>query len=153
MAWFGQAFKHETDHCEADEGCDGCGMAFKVSHQTSVSTDPGEGPLDDPSFWQHDEAVEIGTFDDLDLPATGGRYDRGHFRSLISSIGEDPFNKRKPPSGLAQQITRAVAILDIGWKNTHAEQKAEGVDEDVTLAARNLLARIEALRVQRRAPF
>lgn len=128
-------------------------MTFKVPHQSTVSADPGKGPLDDPSFWQHHEAVEIRTFDDFDLPATGGGYDRGHFRSLISGIGVDPLNKRKPPSSLTQQITRAVAILDIGGKNAHAEQKAEGVDEDVTLAARNLLARIKALQVQRRAPF
>lgn len=153
MAWFGQAFEHETDHREADEGCDGCGMTLEVPHQSSVSADPGEGPLDDPSFWQHDEAVEVGTLDDLDLPVTGGGHDRGHFRPLISSIGEDSLNKRKSPPGLAQKITRAVAILDIGGKNTYAEQEAERVDEDVTLATRNLLARIEALRVQRRPPF
>ena len=153
MGWFGQAFKHETDHGEANEGYDGCSMTFEVPHQPSVSADPGEGPLDDPSFWQHHKAVEIGTFDDLDLPGSGGRHHRGHFRPLIPRIGEDPLNKRKPPPGLAQQITRAVAILNIGGKNAHAEQKAERVDQDVTLAARNLLARIEALRVQRRPPF
>jgi len=77
-------------------------VTFKVPHQTPVSADPSEGPLDDPSFWQHDEAVEIGTFHDLDFPATGGGYDRGHFGSLISSIGEDPFNKWKSPPGLTQ---------------------------------------------------
>jgi hypothetical protein len=32
-------------------------------------------------------------------------------------------------------------------------QEAERVDEDVALAARDLLARIVALRVERRAPF
>ena len=153
MAWFSEALEHETDHGKADEGCDGCCMTFEISHQSPVAADPCEGAFDDPSLWQHDEAVEIGTFDDLDLPATGGGHDRGHFRPLISSIGEDPLNKRKPSSGLAQQITRAIAILDIGGKNAHAEQKAERVDEDVTLAARNLLACIEALRVQRSPPF
>ena len=40
-----------------------------------------------------------------------------------------------------------MAILDIGGKNAHAEQKAERVDEDVTLAARNLgLSEILCLR-------
>lgn len=121
MAWFGQAFEHETDHCEADEGFDGCGITFKVPHQSSVSADPGEGPFDDPSFWQHDEAVEVGTFNDFDLPATGGGHDRGHFRPLITSIGKDSLNKRKSPPGLMQKITRAVAILDIGGKNAYAE--------------------------------
>jgi len=34
-----------------------------------------------------------------------------------------------------------------------AQEKAERVDENVPLAARNLLARIEALGVDRGAPF
>jgi hypothetical protein len=33
------------------------------------------------------------------------------------------------------------------------QQEAERVDQDVPLAARDLLARIEALRVERAAPF
>jgi len=35
----------------------------------------------------------------------------------------------------------------------HAEQEAECVDEDVALAARDLLGRIKTLRVECRAPF
>jgi hypothetical protein len=97
--------------------------------------------------------VEVGTLDDLDLPATGGGHDRGRFRPLISSVGEDSLNKRKSSPGLVQKVARAVAILDVGGKNAYAEKKAERVDEDVALAARNLLARIEALRIQRSPPF
>jgi hypothetical protein len=37
--------------------------------------------------------------------------------------------------------------------NNDAQQEAERVDEDVALAARDPLARIKALRVERRAPF
>jgi hypothetical protein len=33
------------------------------------------------------------------------------------------------------------------------QQRAEGVDEDVALAAGDLLARVVALRVDRRPPF
>ena len=40
---------------------------------------------------------------------------------------------------------RAVAVLNIGGMDAHAEQEAECVDEDVALAARDLLARIKAL--------
>jgi hypothetical protein len=39
--WPGQAFEHETDHCEADAGCDGCRVAFEVARQTAISADPG----------------------------------------------------------------------------------------------------------------
>ena len=52
-----------------------------------------------------------------------------------------------------QQIARPVAVLNVGGQHAHAEQEAERVDKDMTLAARDLLARIEALRVERSAPF
>ena len=42
---------------------------------------------------------------------------------------------------------RAVAVLNIRGMDAHAEQEAKCVDEDVALAARDLLARIKALRV------
>jgi hypothetical protein len=37
--------------------------------------------------------------------------------------------------------------------NDDVQEEAERVDEDVSLAARDLLARIVALRVERAAPF
>jgi hypothetical protein len=37
--------------------------------------------------------------------------------------------------------------------NDDAQEKAERIDEDVPLAARDLLACIKALRVECRAPF
>jgi hypothetical protein len=37
--------------------------------------------------------------------------------------------------------------------NGNAQQQAERIDEDMALASRDFLARIEALRVERRAPF
>jgi len=40
-----------------------------------------------------------------------------------------------------------VAILNIGRVNCNAQQKTERIDEDVALAAGDLLARVVALRV------
>ena len=79
--------------------------------------------------------------------------DLGHLRSLISSIGEDAFDEGKRAPRRAQQIAGTVAILDVGGMDGDAQQEAERVDEDVALATRDLLARIEALRIERRAPF
>lgn len=47
----------------------------------------------------------------------------------------------------------AVAILDAGGMDGHAQQQAECIDENVPLATRDLLARIEALRIKRSPPF
>jgi hypothetical protein len=46
MTWPCQVFEHEPNHCEMDEGCDGCGVPFEVSHQAAVSADPGKAPFD-----------------------------------------------------------------------------------------------------------
>ena len=48
---------------------------------------------------------------------------------------------------------RAVAILNIGGMDDDVQQEAERVDEDMALAARDLLARIKPLRVECGAPF
>jgi len=39
--------------------------------------------------------------------------------------------------------------LNVGRQDAHAEQETERIDEDVALAARDLLACIEALRSKR----
>ena len=97
--------------------------------------------------------MEVRAFDDFDLPASRGCNRLRHFRSLISCIGEYFFDEWKAPPHAPQQVARAVAVLNVGGQNAHAEQETERVDENVTLAARNLLARIETLRINRRAPF
>lgn len=97
--------------------------------------------------------MQVRSFDDLDLPVAGCRYSVRHFRSLISGIREYFFNERKTSAHTSQEIARAVAVLNIGGQNTYAEQKTERVDEDVALATRDFLARIEALRINRGAPF
>ena len=97
--------------------------------------------------------VRVGSFDDLDLPRSRRGGLRSEFRPLITGVGEDAFDEWKSPKNRAQQLSGAVAILNVGGQNAHAEQEAERVDEDVALAARDLLARVIALRVERRAPF
>ena len=152
-AWLGQAFEHDADHGEAHECGDGCGVAFEIAGQAAIAADPGEAALDDPSLRQDDETVEIAAPNDLHCPTSCGGDRRRHFRPLVSGVGKDALDERKTPPHLLQQIARPVTVLNVGGQNAHAEQKAERVDKDVALAARDLLARIEALRVERSAPF
>lgn len=69
------------------------------------------------------------------------------FGPLIAAVGEDALDEGEQAAGCAQQLARSIAILHIGRMDGDDQQEAEGVDEDVAFAARNLLARIEALRV------
>jgi hypothetical protein len=153
MGWPGQASEHEADHGEAHEGGDGSGIAFEITRQAAIATDPGQGSFDDPAFWQDDEVMRVGTLDDLEHPAAciGDRL--CGLRSLIASIGEDALDEGKAAARLSQNLTHAVAILNVGGMHDNAQQEAERIDENMALAACNLLARIEALRVERGAPF
>jgi hypothetical protein len=97
--------------------------------------------------------MQLCAFDDLQFPCAGLGDDRGHLRSLVAGIGKDDLYERKQTAGPAQQQIRAVAILHIGRMDHDVQEQAERIDEDVPLAARDLLARIEALRIDRRPPF
>ena len=135
------------------EGGDGAGIALEVARQAAVAAGPSEGSFDNPAFGEDDEVVDIGALDDLDGPA-GCIGDRlSGLWPLIAGICEDALDEWKGAARLAKNLADAVAVLNVGRMNDDAQQQAERVDEDVALEARDLLARIIALRVERRAPF
>ena len=142
----GQAAEHEADHGEAEEGSDGASVALEVSHQAAIAARPSEGSFDNPTLGENDEVVGVGALDDLDGPAAGIRHRLCRPWALIAGIGEDALDEREGPARLAKNFADAVAILDVGRMNNDAQQQTERVDEDVALAARDLLARIIALR-------
>jgi hypothetical protein len=128
-------------------------VALEVAGEPAVAADPGQGALDDPSLGQDDEPVQFGTFDDFELPGAGIGDDLGNRGPLIAGVGEDLPDRREAAAGIAQQTAGTVAVLDAGAVDDDVQQQAEGVDEDVALAARDFLARVVALRVDRRPPF
>ena len=154
MAWPGQSPKHDADHGEANECCGGSGIAFEVTRQASVMADPGKRALNNPALGQDDEAMEFAAFDDLQLPGAGLGNRSGGLWSLIAGIGEDALNEgEQAPGALIEHQSRTVAVLHVGGMDNDIQEQTERVDKNMPLATRNLLARIEALRVERRAPF
>jgi hypothetical protein len=128
-------------------------MTLEVFGETAAAADPSQGALDDPTVGKNDEAMQLVTFDDLQFPGAGLGDGCGCFPSLVAGIGEDALDEGEGAARLPQHLTHAVAILNVGGMHDDTPQEAERIDQDVPLAARNLLARIEALRVQRGAPF
>jgi len=154
MNWPGQASEHDADHGEPDEGGDGSGIALEVARQAAVVADPGEGALDDPALGQDDEAMQLVALDDFQLPGAGRRDGGGGVGSLVSGIGKDALDEGEQAAGAPiEDQPRAVPILHISGMDHDVQEKAERIDENMPLAARDLLARIEALRVERGAPF
>lgn len=153
MPWPGQASEHDADHGEADEGGDGARVALEVAREAAVAADPGEAALDDPTLGQDDEAMRVAPLDDIQLPGAGPGDGARQLRPLIAAVGVDALDEGERAAALAQQRDRAVVILDICGMDDDVQEETERVDEDVALAARDLLARVVTLRVERRAPF
>ena len=98
--------------------------------------------------------MSVGALDDLEHPAAGvGGGSRG-LRALVAGVCEDAlYEWEEPARARVEHEPRAIAILNVGRMDDDVQQEAERIDEDVPLAAGDLLARIIALRVERRAPF
>jgi len=64
-------------------------MSLEVASEPAITTDPGQGALDDPSFWQNDEVMQFGALDDLELPGAGIGNDLCDPRPLIGGISEE----------------------------------------------------------------
>lgn len=97
--------------------------------------------------------MRLGALDDFDLPGGDVGDDLSDARPLVAGIGEQLDDRREPAFGVAQQTADAIAILPVGAMDDDVQQQAEGVDDDVPLAAGDLLARVIALRVDRGPPF
>ena len=128
-------------------------MAFVVAGHTPALADPGEGALHPPAQRQDDEFVQIAAADDLQAPGTCACHRRRHFRPLIAAIADDALDKGKQFARLAQQRLRPVAVLHIGRMHDHTKQQAQRIGQDVALTPENLLARVIARGIKRRALF
>jgi hypothetical protein len=154
MTWSGQPPEHKADHGETYEGCGGASVALEVACQAAIAADPSEGSLDDPALGQDDELVQFGALDDFDAPVARADGGLRHTWSLVAGIGEDALDEGKEAARASiKNEPRPIAILQVGGMDGDAQEKAEPIDEDVPLAARDLLARVKALRVKRGAPF
>ena len=129
---------------------DGC---FEVLGQSAAAVEPGDGAFDDPTLGQDDEPMGVAALDDLRGPGSGVGDRLGGFRPLISGVGEDALDERKGAARLPQNLAQTIAILNVGGVDDDAQQQAERVDQDVALAARDLLAGVIALRIDRGPPF
>ena len=152
MLWC-KAAEHDADHGHLNEGGGDTAVPLEITDQPPVSADPSDGAFHDPTLWQQDEFVPVAAADDLDLPRAGAGDGGSHLRPLIACIADDALDEGEQPARLTQERFGAVAVLHAGRMHDHREQHADGVGQQVALATDDLLARIVAGWVKRRAPF
>jgi hypothetical protein len=95
-------------------------MTLEVLGEAATTADPGKSAFDDPSFGENDEAMQLVALDDLQRPVPGLCDNRGHLRSLIAGVGEDPFDEGEQAARASiEDQPGAIAILQIGGVDDH----------------------------------
>jgi hypothetical protein len=101
--------------------------------------------IHDPALGQDLEALGcVAVFDDLELPVAEGAQIVPELVAGIGPIGEDGLQPEKELSHGFEDPNGAVAILDIGNVDDGDQQKAQGLDQDMMLAALHRLAGVKA---------
>jgi hypothetical protein len=117
---------------------------FVVFAQAAIPVEPRESPFHDPAFRQHDKAGQvIRPFDDLQGPMIR------HLDPLDQLAGITPVGPDQPQTAeaLAQAVQHqsgTVAILNISGMHHSHENQPQGIDEQMPLAAQDLLAGVVA---------
>lgn len=134
---------------DADEGLGDVRPLLEVADEASVFDQPAKGALNHPSARQRLKARHgMRSLDDRQREV-GLLLRPGDELAGIAAIGEHDFDEVPQTSRSPQHRFGAVPILHAGRLHLHAEQAAIGVGQDVSLAPRDLLARVVAAR----APF
>ena len=129
------------------------GEGFIVSHQTSIASEPGQRPFDHPPpAYDLEAALVVGALDDFQLDRLA-RERCFKLRSSIAAVGEDFGDPWEQMARLADQMSSAVAVLDIGRDHRDAEKQPDRVDDDIALDALGFLCRVVSDRIPLRPPF
>ncbi|MDF2495331.1 MAG: hypothetical protein K0S66_2265 [Sphingomonas sp.] len=102
--------------------------------------EPRQGAFNDPAPGQNDKARQIGAPDDFDRQLINVRDCRFELLSDIPAIGEQLGEGGQRFAGSLNQISRPVAVLNIGAVHHAFQHVAERAGYDVPLAPLDLLA-------------
>jgi hypothetical protein len=112
-----------------------------------VVDQPGEGTLHHPTFWGHSEAAgRQRRMGDDQLPAEVAQQPRCQTLTEVGAVGPQHAQATQERSPLLQQPAQPRLVLHVGWGDQYGPQQAQRVDQDVALAAFDVLAAIEAAR-------
>ena len=132
---------HQVYHSDMDHAFTAFRQCLVVFGQSAVLAEPREGALHDPSLGQHDKTVRRAAFHDLDRaakPTTGPVYELAR----IAAVREDQLQSAKPRTQFPNEELGPVSVLDIRGMNGQHHDQSQRVDDHMTLAAKDFLARV-----------
>ena len=124
-----------------------------MRHETAVSPQPGEGPLDNPAPADHFEAAFlVRPLDDFQANPLSSQTG-GELVSFITAIRKDELDEGEQAAGLFDKSGGTIAVLDASRDRLDAKQQSYRIGNGVALDAFDLFARVIASRIPAAAPF
>ena len=121
-------------------------QSFVVFAEPSVSAQPPEGALHNPSARQHLKAMAVlGALDHLNQPASQ-TVSPIHQMPCVGSIRPDQLEPGESPQKLAQHQLGPIPVLNVRGMHNHRQQQPDGVNHDMALPSLHLLACVVATR-------
>lgn len=128
--------------------------ALPILGEPATSIEPGYRALDDPALWQHQELVQLGPPNDLDVDVMENLpYSGLKLGALVTAVGIWFQQEGIQSEQRAHQQHTAIAVLDVGGVDHRLHQQALGIDQDMALLSLDLLARIVPRRIDADPPF
>lgn len=138
----GQALGHQRYHSQIHHGFRRRGQPFIVFAQPTSAVQPAQGAFHNPTVMHHFKALGgVTPFDDLQHPSTQVFHPIDQFAG-IPAIRPDFLQARQAVSHLGQYYARAIAVLLSRGQDHDDQDQAQGIDQQMSLHAFDLLSRI-----------
>src|ERR1700724_2725 len=129
-----QSPNEELDASEVEPSLGTGDRSLKVFGQAAVAIEPSESAFDHPPAGKHDEAGSV-SFDDLDRPAAESGESLRQFVAGIGTIGEEVAQPGEEIVNGFDDERGAIAVLNIGGVNLGADEEANRIGVDMSLAS------------------
>jgi hypothetical protein len=136
---------HQVDHGNLNHRFTALRQRLVVFTQPTISAQPAERSLHDPSLRQYDERAHIRSFHDLDHAAKRLFRPR-HELAGIAAVRPDELEPSKTSAEPLDHQLPAIAILNAGGVNNDRQNQSHRIDDQMTLSAGDFLAGIVAMR-------
>lgn len=130
------AAQHGMNRSEINHAFTTAGAAFIVLAEATVTTQPGEGTLHDPTSWQNNEALLVGrALDHVEGDLQCVTHPLNQTVVLVDAVRPDALEGGDGFGDFAQDILGAVIVLDVGGVDHDLEQIAEGIHHNMAFTA------------------
>src|ERR1700741_217995 len=146
MGLMADSAQEEATHGDVDHSLGDVDPLLVVAHEAAPPGHPTKGALDHPAPWQHLEAwFGVDAADDLDDEVEEGGLVH-ECRPVIGAIGEQMLDPWPALADRREDRLGASAVGDIGGGEVDHQEAAVGIDDDLPLAADDLLTGVVAAR-------